>query len=201
MAQSIVNIVETPSQTAGPYVQIGCTPNFAGINGVYAEDIGLRAIEDGAQGEIITIKGRVYDKYDEPMFDPMIESWQADAAGRFAGQPEADPHVNGFCRFPLDTQTAEYTLRTVKPGRTPCRAGGYHAPHIALWIVARGNNIGLNTRLYFEDEAGYNEEDLVLLRVKPLKRLETLLAKRVAEHEYRFDIRLRGEQETVFFDM
>lgn len=201
MAQSIVNIVETPSQTAGPYVQIGCTPNFAGINGVYSEDLGLRAIEDGALGEIITIRGRVYDKFDEPMFDPMIESWQPDAAGRFAGQEDADPKVNGFCRFPLDIQTAEFTLRTVKPGRTPSRSGVLHAPHIALWIVARGNNIGLNTRIYFDDEDEYNREDPVLLRVRPPQRLDTLLAKKVAEHEYRFDIRLRGDRETVFFDM
>lgn len=201
MAQSIVNIFETPSQTAGPYVQIGCTPNFAGINGVYPEDIGLRAIEDGAQGEIITISGRVYDKFDEPMFDPMIESWQADAAGRFPGQADADPKVNGFSRFPLDVETAEFTLKTVKPGRTPSRSGGFHAPHIALWIVARGNNIGLSTRIYFEDEQEHNKVDPVLLRVRPLKRLDTLLARKVGEHEYRFDIRLRGEQETVFFDM
>lgn len=192
-------LYETPSQTAGPYVQIGCTPNFAGIKGVYSEDIGLRAIEDGAKGEVITIRGQILDNNGEPMFDPLIESWQADAAGKFPGHPGADPNVNGHCRFPLDVKTAEFSLITVKPGKVAFRSGGFQAPHILLWIVARGNNIGLNTRVYFEDED--NGADPVLARVFPKKRLETLIAKKTGEGEYRFDIRLRGEGETVFFDM
>lgn len=192
-------LYETPSQTAGPYVQIGCTPNFAGIHGVYSEDIGLKAIEDGAKGELITISGQVLDNNGDPMFDPMIESWQPDASGKFPGQPDADPKVNGYCRFPLDVKTAEFTLKTIKPGRVPFRPGGFQAPHILIWIVARGNNIGLNTRIYFEDED--NGDDPVLARVFPKKRLETLIARKTGDGQYRFDIRLRGEGETVFFDM
>ena len=49
---------ETPSQTAGPYVHIGCVPNFCGIDGVYAEDLGSRLLLDGARGERITIRGQ-----------------------------------------------------------------------------------------------------------------------------------------------
>ncbi len=192
-------LYETPSQTAGPYVQIGCTPNFAGIHGVYGEDIGLKAIEDGAKGELITISGHVLDNNGDPMFDPMIESWQPDASGKFPGQPGADPKVNGYCRFPLDVKTAEFTLKTIKPGRVPFRPGGFQAPHILIWIVARGNNIGLNTRIYFEDED--NGDDPILARVFPKKRLETLIARKTGDGQYRFDIRLRGEGETVFFDM
>src|SRR6056297_391259 len=99
MTQHLDILVETPSQTAGPYVHIGCIPTFAGIEGVYPEDLGLRAIEEGARGQIITIRGSVFDGTGWALRDAMMESWQPDAAGRFPGQEGADPKVNGFCRF------------------------------------------------------------------------------------------------------
>jgi protocatechuate 3,4-dioxygenase alpha subunit len=77
----------------------------------------------------------------------MLESWQADAAGVYPGQAGADPNVSGFCRFAADKDTGEYTLRTVKPGALRDRNGPLMAPHISLWIVARGINIGLHTRM------------------------------------------------------
>jgi protocatechuate 3,4-dioxygenase alpha subunit len=80
-----------PSQTAGPYVHIGCIPTFAGVEGVYPEDLGPAPIEDGAKGEIITIAAQVIDGTGWALRDAMIESWQADAAGLYPGQPGADP--------------------------------------------------------------------------------------------------------------
>ncbi len=190
---------ETPSQTAGPYVHIGCIPTFAGVEGVYPEDLGLRAIEDGAQGEIITITGQVLDGTGWALRDAMMETWQADAAGIFPGQPGADPKVTGFARFAADKETGEWTLRTVKPGPTPTRDGGTQAPHIAVWIVARGINIGLSTRIYFEDED--NSADPLLARIEQRPRVDTLIAKKTGDGQYRFDIRLQGDDETVFLDI
>lgn len=199
MTQPLNMLTETPSQTAGPYVHIGCIPTFAGIAGVYPEDLGLRAIEDGAKGQIITIRGSVFDGTGWALRDAMMESWQPDAAGLFPGQEGADPKVNGFCRFAADKDSGEFTLCTVKPGAVPLRHGGMQAPHIALWIVARGINIGLSTRIYFEDED--NSSDMLLNRIEQRPRAETLIAKKTGEGEYRFDIRLQGEGETVFLDM
>ena len=124
----------------------------------------------------------------------MMESWQADAAGIYPGQPGADPNVSGFARFAADKDTGEFTLRTVKPGS----AGG-QAPHIAIWIVARGINIGLLTRLYFPEDDHAN--DPVLSRIEQRHRVDTLIARKTADAAYRFDIRLQGEGETVFLDM
>ncbi len=194
MVQELRRLQETPSQTAGPYVHIGCIPSFAGIDGVYPEDLGKRAIEDGAKGQVITITGSVHDGTGWALRDAMLESWQADAAGIYPGQDGADPKVTGFCRFAADMDTGEYTLRTVKPGR----AGG-QAPHIALWIAARGINIGLQTRIYFDDED--NSGDPVLSRIEQAPRRETLIAKTTGDGAYRFDIRLQGDGETVFLDM
>ena len=199
MVQSLDGVPETPSQTAGPYVHIGCIPSFTGIDGVYPEDLGLRAIEDGAKGEVVTITGSIYDGTGWAMRDAMLESWQCDAAGLFPGQEGADPKVNGFCRFAADGKTGEYTLRTVKPGTTRTRTGAVQAPHIALWIVARGINIGLATRIYFEDED--NRADPLLARIEQRPRVETLIAKKTGDGTYRFDIRLQGEGETVFLDL
>jgi protocatechuate 3,4-dioxygenase, alpha subunit len=199
MVQPLGTRMETPSQTGGPYVHIGCIPTFAGIKGVYPEDLGLSPILDGAKGEVVTITGSVYDGTGWALRDAMMESWQADAEGIFPGHPGADPKVTGFCRFAADKDTGEFTLRTVKPGRVALRGGGFQAPHIAVWIVARGINIGLQTRIYFEgdDHAG----DPVLSRIEQRNRVETLIARKTGTGAYRWDIRLQGEGETVFLDM
>lgn len=201
MVQPLNSLVETPSQTAGPYVHIGCIPTFAGIEGVYPEDLGLTPISDGAKGKNITVTGSIYDGTGWAMRDAMLESWQADATGRYSGQDGADPAVSGFCRFAADKETGEYTLRTVKPGSVVDRNGRAMAPHISLWIVARGINVGLHTRLYFEDETESNESDPLLARIEQRHRVDTLIAKKTGNTAYRFDVRLQGEGETVFLDI
>jgi protocatechuate 3,4-dioxygenase alpha subunit len=78
------------------------------------------------------------------------------------------------------------------------------APHITFWIVARGINIGLHTRLYFGDEDEANAADPILARIEHRVRVPTLIAERSEENGqsvYTFDIRLQGEDETVFFDI
>ena len=199
MVQKLGVLTETASQTGGPYVHIGCIPTFAGLPGVYPEDLGLSPIADGAKGEIITITGSIYDGTGWAMRDAMFESWQADAAGRYPGTTGADPAVSGFCRFAADKDTGEFTLRTVKPGAVKGHDGRMMSPHISIWIVARGINIGLHTRIYFEDED--NSADPLLARIEQRPRVETLIAKRVGAGQYRFDIRLQGQGETVFLDI
>ncbi len=199
MTQRLDTRVETASQTAGPYVHIGCLPTFAGLGGIYPEDLGASPIRDGAKGEVIEIRGQVFDGTGWAMRDAMLESWQADAGGRYPGDPEADPNVTGFCRFAAHGDTGEFLLRTVKPGRVPMRDGRRQAPHISLWIVARGINIGLSTRIYFPDED--NSADPLLARIEQRHRLETLIAQPDGDGRYRFDIRLQGDGETVFLDM
>ena len=190
---------ETPSQTAGPYVHIGLMPSFAGIPDIYENQLGESPIADGAKGEVIEIVGSIYDGTGWAMRDALFESWQADASGKFAGQDGADPKVSGYRRFAADGETGEYTLKTVKPGAVSGRGGQVHAPHISLWIVARGINIGLQTRIYFEDED--NSNDPLLNRIEQRQRVDTLIAKKTADGKYRFDVRLQGEGETVFLDI
>jgi protocatechuate 3,4-dioxygenase, alpha subunit len=199
MVQKLEMLLETASQTAGPYVHIGLMPSYTGNGQIFDQELGESPIAQGAEGEIIEISGSVYDGTGWAMRDALIESWQPDAQGRFAGQEGADPKVSGFCRFAANADTGEFTLRTVKPGRVAQHDGRMQAPHISLWIVARGINIGLQTRIYFEDED--NSADPLLARIEQRQRVETLIAKKTEAGRYRFDIRLQGPGETVFLDI
>ena len=59
--QELTQLKESPSQTAGPYVHIGCVPNFCDITGVYPEDLGAHMVNAETKGERITVKGTIYD--------------------------------------------------------------------------------------------------------------------------------------------
>ena len=193
---------ESPSQTAGPYVHIGCVPNFSGITGVFPQDLGTDMRRDGAKGEHITIKGVVLDATGTPLKDAMIEIWQADGDGIYpSGDPRGagDPNFTGFARFAGDYDTGEWSFETVKPGAVPFPDGRMQAPHITFWIVARGINIGLHTRMYFPDED--NSKDPILTRLEHQNRVPTLIAEPEEPGVYRFTIRLQGEHETIFFDV
>jgi protocatechuate 3,4-dioxygenase alpha subunit len=195
---------ESPSQTAGPYVHIGCTPNFTGIE-IYGSDLGATMKTGPVNGEEITIKGTVFDGMGTPLRDAMIEIWQPDAAGLFPSANETrgapDPNFTGFGRSAGDMDTGEFTFETVKPGAVPFPDGRMQAPHITAWIVARGINIGLHTRIYFEDESEANSVDPILTRLEHQSRIQTLLARKETDGNYRFDIHLQGANETVFFDI
>lgn len=204
MVQDLGRLKESPSQTAGPYVHIGAVPNFSGIGGVYPEDLGTTMVRDGAKGERVTIEGHVIDGSGTPLKDALLEIWQADAAGLYNSPAEtrgtADPAFAGWGRVATDMDTGLFRFETIKPGRVPFRDGRLQAPHVTLWIVARGINIGLHTRMYFGDEEKANAEDPVLTRIEHQVRVPTLVAPRDG-NTYSFDIHLQGERETVFFDI
>ncbi len=204
MVQPLTTLKESPSQTAGPYVHIGLTPNFVGIHGVYPNDLGASMINEQTLGDRITVRGVVYDGGGAPVRDSVIEVWQADAAGLYQSPTEtrgaADPNFAGWGRFPADGATGEYVFETIKPGVTPFPDGRRQAPHISFWIVARGINLGLNTRMYFSDEPEANAADPILNRVDFPPRRETLIGRREGS-TVTFDIYLQGPQETVFFDI
>jgi protocatechuate 3,4-dioxygenase alpha subunit len=204
MAQALDRQKESASQTAGPYVHIGLTPNFCGIDGVYPDDLGAAMVNDKTRGERIRITIRVIDGADTPLKDALVEIWQADAAGLYNSPSElrgsADPNFSGWGRQATDMLTGECVFETVKPGSVPFIDGRMMAPHITVWIVARGINIGLHTRLYFGDEEAANAEDPVLSRIEHRDRVATLIASRDGD-TYSFDIRLQGDNETVFFDI
>ncbi len=200
---------ETASQTAGPYVHIGLAPQQAGFD-IFENNFGSVLANAKTKGERIRIEGRVFDGIGTVLKDVLIESWQANSEGKYAHPGDAqpgkaiDPNFRGWGRSCSDFDTGVYTIDTIKPGVVTGRNGRFMAPHVNLWIVARGINLGLNTRLYFSDEADANAKDAVLNIIEWEARRQTLVAKREVKDGvvvYRFDIRLQGEGETVFFDI
>ena len=203
MVQALNYLKETASQTAGPYVHIGLAPGAAGFD-IYRQELGWDIAGPDAAGERIRIEGVVLDGTGAPVKDVLIEAWQADAAGVHAHREDprhasVAPGFRGWGRVITDFETGVWGFDTIKPGSVMGRNGRPMAPHISLWLVARGINVGLNTRLYFEDED--NSADPVLNLIEQANRRTTLIAKKTGPGQYRFDIRLQGEGETVFFDV
>jgi protocatechuate 3,4-dioxygenase, alpha subunit len=192
-----VSLGITPSQTVGPFLAIGLPwPD------------GPFVVPEGTE-RAITITGRVLDGAGEPVPDALVETWQADPAGRFShpddprGAPGAPgPAFRGFGRCPTGAD-GSYRIVTLKPGPLPCPGGGTEAPHLDVSVFARGLLDRVVTRIYFPDEAGANAADPVLASIGDPGRAATLVARAdpgVADL-LRFDIHLQGDHETVFFDV
>ncbi|AXS41931.1 protocatechuate 3,4-dioxygenase subunit alpha [Breoghania sp. L-A4] len=208
MVQPLDYLRETASQTAGPYVHIGLIPKQAGFD-IFENQLGDTMLTPETKGERITIKGHVFDSTGTPLRDVLLEIWQANADGRYnhpddtQGKP-LDETFRGWGRTGSHFETGLYTFKTIKPGAVRGRHTHTMAPHINVWIVARGINIGLNTRMYFSDETEANAKDPVLNLIELEKRRETLIAQRSerdGEVIYTFDIHLQGDNETVFLDI
>ena len=206
--QKLPYLQETPSQTAGPYVHIGLIPHQAGFD-IFEKTFSNVLVTSETQGERITIEGRIFDGSGSLAKDVLVEIWQANAAGKYNHPADrqdkpVDPSFRGWGRTGTDFQTGLYTFETVKPGSVMGRGNRPMAPHVSVWLAARGINIGLATRLYFSDEAAANAADPVLNMIEQGGRRETLIAQREERDGrvvYVFDIRLQGERETVFFDV
>ncbi|HEX4834105.1 MAG TPA: protocatechuate 3,4-dioxygenase subunit alpha [Trebonia sp.] len=184
----------TPSQTVGPYFSMRLP--WEG---------GPFVVPEGTPGAI-TIFGRLFDGAGDAIPDGLIETWQADPEGRFAHPddprgpvPGGDRQFRGFGRVPTG-RDGSFRLLTLKPGALPAGDGQAEAPHIDVSVFARGMLDRSVTRIYFPDEAAANAADPVLARV-PAPRRATLIAEPAGDGQLRFDIRMQGPAETVFFDM
>jgi protocatechuate 3,4-dioxygenase, alpha subunit len=210
MLPRISTLKETPSQTAGPYVHIGLIPHQAGFD-IFEKNFSNMLVSPKTAGERIVIEGRIFDGAGAPARDVLVEIWQANAAGRYGHEADRqdekaiDPSFRGWGRTGTDFKTGLYRFETVKPGSVVGRRGHRPmAPHVNVWLAARGMNIGLATRMYFSDEADANANDPVLNIIEQPSRRETLIARREARDNgifYVFDIHLQGDRETVFFDV
>ena len=184
---------ETPFQTAGPFLHIGCMPNKIKINNLYKNDLGEVPFKNKNEIEMITIEGSVFDGNGITLDDVMLETWQCDENSQFFED-------NGFARFIPDKLTKKFKLFTVKPGQVKNLDSKNQSPHICLSISSRGLNMTLNTRIYFEGDDLIN--DPILSMIKNNKgNIDSLVAKKIKKNAYAFDVFLQGDKETVFFDI
>jgi len=189
----------TPSQTVGPFLHIGLAPADYNFRVLFGSSLA----GPGVAGVPIEIEGAIRDGEGNVLPDALVEIWQADSDGRYPhpadGRPVRSNSFRGFGRAATDA-AGQFHFATVKPGAVPAPGGGLQAPHINVGIFARGLLKRLFTRIYFAGEA-LNAGDPILALV-PEGRRHTLMAQPETTHpgRFRFDIRLQGADETVFFD-
>lgn len=181
----------TPSQTSGPYLEIG----------LMGGPITNRLVDE-SDPRALRISGVLVDGAGDPVPDGLVEIWQANAAGRYAhpaDDREEIPLESGFTGFGRSgtVDGGRFEFVTVKPGRVPWVDGRLQAPHLLVGVFARGLLKRVATRMYFPDEEAANAEDPVLLALEPEERA-TLVA-RAEDGGLRFDIVLQGAGETTFF--
>ena len=183
-----MDLIPTSSQTVGPYLHLGLTDRRS-VSCVAGET---------AKGERVWLTFRVLDGVGAPVPDAMIEVWQADSEGNYS--TSVDEAFGGFGRL-ATAEDGSCTFETIKPGRVPGPEGTLQAPHVNVSILGRGILKRLSTRAYFAGEPA-NSQDPVLALV-PEGRRVTLLARPDPARSggWALDIRLRGEGETVFFDV
>ena len=187
-----MDLTPTPSQTVGPYLHLGLTD---------ARSIS-RIASDGAKGERVSLTFRVLDGEGVPVPDAMIELWQADSDGNYPHQDSSEDGAafRGFGRL-ATAEDGSCTFETIMPGCVPGPSETVQAPHINVSILGRGILKRLSTRVYFAEEPA-NDADPVL-SVVPENRRATLLARPDPDRtsNWIFDVHLRGDRETVFFDV
>jgi protocatechuate 3,4-dioxygenase alpha subunit len=188
---------DTPSQTVGPFFAYGLTAVQYGYDYTSIADDLMVGADDARR---IVITGCVYDGQGKVIPDAMIELIQADSSGKYRSEPLQKERVDftGFGRLGTGTQVGNrFSFITLMPGTIDGQA-----PHINVILFMRGSLLHLYTRIYFGGEKS-NEND-PLLKAVPSSRRKTLIANRSPRTditEYRFDIHMQGNDETVFFDV
>lgn len=172
----------TPGQTVGP---------FFGYALPYP---GGELLVPPHHPDAVRLHGTVRDGDGQPVPDALLEIWQADRAGRPGQRPGSlhrDGHTfTGWGRSATDN-VGHYSFSTVEPHR----AGGRPA-FIAMTVFARGLMHRLLTRIYLPDAEGLTDDPF--LASVAAERRNTLIAQRDDVNTLRFDVRLQGDQETVF---
>jgi protocatechuate 3,4-dioxygenase alpha subunit len=167
----------TPSQTIGPFFHEALR---------WPEGAHVQLAEAGKR---VVISGRILDGAGAPVGDAMVETWQLSPQGRTPRPAREGARTYGFAR--LETaKDGSFRIETTMPGGD--------LPFLDVSIFARGLLKALRTRVYLADEARVRASQLpASLTASP--RLKTLVASPAGENEYRWDVRLQGDGETIFF--
>ena len=185
--------LQTSSQTVGPFFAYGLAAQQYQYDFPSLVSGDLR--KKDLLGQKINVKGQVIDGNDTPIHDALVEIWQADPNGNYDTNPNGK--FFGFGRMGTGSgDFVGFNFKTYKPGITAPNC----APHINITVFARGMLNHLFSRIYFSDEEEENKKDLLLNEIDTSLR-SRLIAEKENENEYRFDIYLQGDKETVFFDV
>ena len=199
------NFKQTPSQTAGPYLHIGFLPKKVGINSSFSRELNNLILSEKTKGTRIEISGKIYDGNNEVLKDALVEIWQVDSNGNYQSiltqNNNYDKNFSNWGRTSCDFNTGLWKFNTIKPGKVQLNKSEILAPHIWLWIVARGINLGLYTCMYFSDENTLNKLDRNLKKLINNNNFHSIFAVNIEKYKYEFNIYLQGDKETIFFNV
>ena len=198
----------TTAQQARPVVSPYCTigPFFPFA---FVDDCNDLTRFDGlrAQGRHIWLAGTIVEAGGAPTVNTLLELWQPDVNGIFRHpldprHAQIDPGFFGFGRARTDNR-GFYKFRTVLPGPSREPDGTVRSPHANLTILAIGLTRRLVTTIFFSDSPEAAADPV--LACVPAGRRSRLFARQDESLAsdglpgYRFDVVLRGENETPFF--
>ena len=185
-------------------MHIGFLPKKVGINSSFSRELNNLILSEKTKGTRIEISGKIYDGNNEVLKDALVEIWQVDANGnyqsRLTKKNKYDKNFSNWGRTSCDFNTGLWKFNTIKPGIVQLNKSEILAPHIWLWIVARGINLGLYTCMYFSDENTLNKLDRNLKKLTN-NNFQSLFAVNIEKYKYEFNIYLQGDKETIFFNV
>lgn len=164
----------TTTQTIGPFPHEGWRWGFESTIG------------SAAKGPTVAVSGTVLDGDGEPISDAVLEAWAPASAAA-----DAEHAIPAFRRVPTG-DAGEFRFVVPRP------AALQGEPLLYLTLFARGVLKHQFSAVFLEDDAGLAQS--ALLAQVPAPRRDTLIAKKTGDGQYRFDVRMQGERETVFFD-
>ena len=159
-------------------------------------------------GERITVQGRLLDGSGTPIRGALIETWQANAAGRYIHkkdqhQAPLDPNFTGTARL-LTDEYGEYRLTTIRPGAYPWgnHPNAWRPAHIHFSVFGRNFHQRLVSQMYFPGDPLLAHDPIYQGipdekgRRRLISRFELGLTQPGFALGYRFDIVLGGDAQT-----
>src|SRR6266704_1838883 len=159
----------TPEQILGPFYPLKPLDQNADLTRVAGRP-------GRAEGQVLTVMGRVLNLKGEPVRNAKVELWQANAHGRYAHPSDTnpaplDPNFEGSAVQTTDAE-GRYRFKTIKPGAYPANPNWMRPPHLHFEVTGKVNR--LVTQMYFPGES-LNDKDLLLQNLRANK--ESLIAK------------------------
>ena len=201
-SQPLIALPTSLSEVTGP---------LFGFDVIKANDFDLTKQGSGDPiGERIVVSGRVLDANARPVANTLVEIWQANAAGRYPHHRDnhnapLDPNFHGCGRTLTDDQ-GRYRFVSIRPGEYPWRNhyNAWRPAHIHFSIFGPAFATRLVTQMYFPGDPllEYDPMYTSIPNERARQRListfdwETTIPEQALG--YRFDIVLRGRDETPF---
>ena len=167
----------SPSQTIGPFFHEALRWRQGG------------KVAFPSAGTPVVLVGRIVDGAGDAVGDALLETWQKLPKGCAPGVAPGSSNPFAFGRVET-AKDGTFRIETSMPEGD--------APSIDVAIFARGLLKPLRTRVYLASrEQARADPQMKALAASP--RLETLIATPAGGSEYRWEVRLQGPGETVFF--